>query len=76
VARVTDPDTHPAALTATIDWGDGTVSTGTVTDTNAVTESVTGQHVYRRPGWYSVTVTVSDPGAVMVRRTTSQVEVR
>jgi VCBS repeat-containing protein len=49
-------DTHAA----TIDWGDGTVTTGSV---NQETDTVTGSHVYADNGSYTITVTVSDrPG--------------
>ncbi|MEP4380244.1 MAG: PKD domain-containing protein, partial [Alphaproteobacteria bacterium] len=49
-------DTH----TATIDWGDGTVTTGTVTGTPGGSGTVTGNHVYADNGEYDVTVTVTD----------------
>jgi hypothetical protein len=54
----TDPgilDTH----TATINWGDGTSSTGTVTETNG-SGTVTGSHVYSDAGSYTITLTVTD----------------
>ncbi len=54
----TDPDkldTH----TATWDWGDGTTSSGTVTESNG-SGSITGFHAYGAPGIYTVTVTVED----------------
>ncbi|MBA1443926.1 MAG: PKD domain-containing protein [Gammaproteobacteria bacterium] len=48
-------DTH----TATIDWGDGTVEPGTVTQ-GAGAGSVAGSHAYAADGNYTVTVTVTD----------------
>ncbi|RLJ18328.1 hypothetical protein DJ031_11755 [bacterium endosymbiont of Escarpia laminata] len=48
-------DTH----TATIDWGDGTIEPGTVTQ-GAGSGSVAGSHVYAADGNYTVTVTVTD----------------
>ncbi len=48
-------DTH----TATIDWGDGTVEPGTVTQ-GAGAGSVAGNHVYAADGNYTVTVLVID----------------
>jgi hypothetical protein len=61
-ASFTDPgwlDTH----TATIDWGDGTSSAGSVSETNnppQATGTVTGEHRYAVPGTYTITVTVTD----------------
>lgn len=48
-------DTH----TATIDWGDGTVRVGTVTQA-AGSGTVLGSHAYADDGTYTVTVTVTD----------------
>ena len=48
-------DTH----TATIDWGDGNVTAGVVTEAGG-SGSVTGTHTYTTPGVYVVTVTVTD----------------
>ena len=53
-ATFTDPgtaDTH----TALWNWGDGTTSQGTVTET-----SVAGSHIYTTAGIYTVTLTVTD----------------
>ena len=50
-------DTH----TATIDWGDGTVTTGRVVEPTATADGgVKGKHTYTRAGAYAVTVTVDD----------------
>ncbi|MCR4428193.1 MAG: PKD domain-containing protein [Caldiserica bacterium] len=54
----TDPgtqDTH----TATWNWGDGSISTGTVTETDG-SGKVSGQHIYSTPGVYQVNLTLSD----------------
>ncbi|RRS35282.1 MAG: hypothetical protein NV67_11010 [Gammaproteobacteria bacterium (ex Lamellibrachia satsuma)] len=48
-------DTH----TATIDWGDGTVEPGTLTQ-GAGSGSVAGSHAYAADGSYTVIVTVTD----------------
>lgn len=52
---------------ATIDWGDGTTSPGTVEqyppgDPNAGSYYVTGIHAFQEPGQYAITVTVYDDG--------------
>ena len=57
-AMFTDPgtlDTH----TASFNWGDGSTSAGTVTETNG-SGSVAGSHVYGATGTYTVTLTVTD----------------
>ena len=48
-------DTH----TATVNWGDSTSSSGSVTEADGA-GAVTDSHVYAAPGTYHVTVTVSD----------------
>jgi hypothetical protein len=48
-----DSDTH----TATIDWGDGTTTNGTVTESSG---TVSGVHSYALGGIYTITLTVSD----------------
>ena len=45
------------AHSATIDWGDGNTTTGTV---NSATRTVTGQHTYSGFGPYTIQVTVTD----------------
>jgi len=57
-AQFSDPgslDTH----TATINWGDGAINTGAVTETGG-SGSVSGSHAYSTKGVYTVTVTVVD----------------
>src|SRR4051794_35148110 len=49
------PDARGTSFQATIDWGDGTTSDGTVTGT-----TVNGTHTYAQPGRHHVTVTLSD----------------
>jgi Ca2+-binding RTX toxin-like protein len=57
-------DTH----TASIDWGDGTSSTGVVTESAGV-GTVTGSHVYTASGNYTITFTVSDDDGASVSKT-------
>jgi hypothetical protein len=48
-------DTH----TATIDWGDGTSSAGTITESGG-SGTVGGSHAYSAPGTYTVAIAVTD----------------
>ncbi len=57
-ANFTDPgvlDTH----TAVWDWGDGTISSGVITESNG-SGSVSGSHTYVAAGVYEITLTVID----------------
>ena len=58
----TDPGGTPSDYQATIHWGDGTSSPGTI---NADL-SVTGKHAYARTGTYKVTTTITDVGGATV----------
>jgi uncharacterized repeat protein (TIGR01451 family) len=49
------------SYSATIHWGDGTTSTGTVTDPPG-TLHVSGTHTYANAGTYGMTVTLTDTG--------------
>ncbi|HTZ28825.1 MAG TPA: hypothetical protein VMC83_32795, partial [Streptosporangiaceae bacterium] len=74
VATFTDTDTvTPASdLTATINWGDGNVTAGTVTG-SAGSFAVSGSHTYTAAGQDTVTVTLSDdaPGTATAQATTT-----
>ena len=56
----------------TIDWGDGTTSTGDVTGTNATDTrvnslyTISGEHTYARPGTYHGVVTITAGNAAPV----------
>jgi streptogramin lyase len=55
-----DPDASPASFTAAINWGDGTITTGTVVTAYSGTFLVTGSHTYATPGIYGIYVVVTD----------------
>jgi hypothetical protein len=61
VATFTDSNTAatPASFTATINWGDATMTTGAIT-ANGQLFSVTGSHTYAIAGSFTVTVKISD----------------
>jgi len=64
VATFSDADTSktPASFTATINWGDGTTTAGTITGGSG-SFTVTGQHTYADEGSFTFTVTVTEIGA-------------
>jgi hypothetical protein len=64
VATLTDQNAGGAAsdFTATISWGDGQSSTGTVSQTTSGQYAVTGSHSYAADGPYTVKVHVADDG--------------
>jgi hypothetical protein len=61
VATFTDPDTGSVAseYTASIDWGDNTTTSGSITGT-AGNFTVNGTHTYEEEGTYSIKVTITD----------------
>ena len=63
-----------ANFTATIDWGDGTTSAGTVTATGNGGFLVLGNHMYAEEGAETVTVTIHDNSS-NTATTTAQVQV-
>jgi hypothetical protein len=63
VATITDtfPNVHAGDLRATIDWGDGQTSSGTLLiGLSGGTFAVSGSHTYTQGGAYAVSVTVLD----------------
>jgi PKD repeat protein len=62
----------PSDFLATINWGDATVTAGTVTGGSG-TFSVSGTHTYAAPGTYTVTVTLTDdaPGTATATATST-----
>jgi hypothetical protein len=63
VATVTDPNTSAtaSAYTATINWGDGASSAGTISGGNG-SFSVTGNHAYAAGGQFPIAVTITSTG--------------
>ena len=72
LATLAAPGRPAGTVTATISWGDGASSAGTVTGTAATATSVNGlysvggSHQYAHPGVYQATVTVSASGTTTV----------
>jgi hexosaminidase len=68
LATLSAPGFAPDAVAATIDWGDGTTTPGTVTGTAATPATVNslygigGDHLYATSGTHHATVTVTAPG--------------
>src|SRR5262249_54729649 len=54
-----------ASPTATIAWGDGSASAGTVTARGGGLFEVSGSHTYAEVGTYPLTVTVNDGGTTL-----------
>jgi hypothetical protein len=63
VAKFTDSDAGGTVsdYTASINWGDGSTSTGTVSKSGSGF-AVSGSHTYAKPGSYTVKVTIKDAG--------------
>jgi hypothetical protein len=61
VATFTDanPNTNASSFTATIHWGDGTTSAGTISGTQKTGFSVTGTHTFGEEGNHAFTVVVA-----------------
>lgn len=57
-----NPNSVSSDLSATIDWGDGTSSVGTVLGTALTGFAITSDHEYGKAGTYTTTVTVKDVG--------------
>ncbi len=63
VATFTDSFVYGSAsdYTATINWGDGTTTAGVVEGSDGA-YGVRGSHTYAQPGFFTLTVTLSDAG--------------
>jgi hypothetical protein len=77
VARFTVSGERPAAsaFRATINWGDGTRSAGTVVANDDGSFSVLGSHAYRRAGLYRVGVVIEWAAAGVVKLVSSVLRV-
>jgi hypothetical protein len=64
VATFTDANTNPDIndFSATITWGDGNVSTGTITQNADGSFSVSGTNTYQTAAKFSITVVITDLG--------------
>jgi hypothetical protein len=66
VATFTDanPGDHTADFTASISWGDGITSQGSISyNPEAGTYTVTGDHTYTEEGTYAISVNITDAGS-------------
>jgi hypothetical protein len=73
-------DANPSAsvsdFQATIDWGDGTITQGTIAKNLLGNSfSVSGSHTYRRTGTFTVTLTIRDDGGSMATGTRTAIVV-
>jgi len=61
------PSNPASDFTATIDWGDGTTTAGTVLGGGGGNFTITGTHIYADEGTYNTTVTLTDdaPGTAV-----------
>jgi uncharacterized repeat protein (TIGR01451 family) len=64
----------PSAFNATINWGDGTTSAGTIT-LSGTTYSVTGSHTYTSGGRHTISTTVTESGNSPVAEGGNKVDV-
>jgi hexosaminidase len=77
VASLSAPGIAASNITASINWGDGTNSAGSVDGTAATSTTVnglytiSGNHTYGHPGSFQVTITASAPGTPSVVTTTT-----
>ena len=71
VATFTDADPAGAAsdYTATIDWGDGATTAGTIGSAAGGGFTVTGSHTYANVGTYPTSVTITDVGGATATAT-------
>ncbi len=66
-----DPAGTPSDYTATIDWGDGSTSAGTIIDVPSGGFAVDGSYTYANVGTYSTSITIKDVGGSTATATSS-----
>jgi len=73
VATFTDADPNQglANFTATISWGDGVTSSGTITSNGSGGFNIAGNHTYAEEGSYALVVTVAVTGGLSASSTGS-----
>jgi streptogramin lyase len=74
VATFTDANSSPNIndFSATIDWGDGTTSAGTITSNGSGGFNVTGSHTYATADSYLTSVTITDAGGSTASASSTQ----
>jgi hypothetical protein len=60
VFQDSNPTAAPSSFTASINWGDGHTSPGTVQTLGGGNFSITGSNTFNSPGTYPVTITITD----------------
>ena len=66
-----DPAGTPSDYTATINWGDGSTSAGTIIDVPSGGFAVNGSHTYANVGTYTTSITIKDVGGSTATATSS-----
>ena len=64
-----DPSATPSDYTATITWGDGSSTPGTVTGPDGGPFTISGAHVYATTGKFNIITTVKDAGGAATSTT-------
>ena len=65
-----DPNGTLSDYSATIKWGDGSTTTGTI-GTNGSAFTVGGSHAYSKHGTHNIVITITDAGGASAKTTLS-----